>query len=296
MTAFVKTGGSFRLGVINPETGYVDSFSDPKENAILSVGGEKLYSGLPSYLPIQLGTSAIPTDQVSHTGVVEPIAIEINSIETSDTPQFAEMPFDPEPIIVFTGKTLFRVELLESADVREIAIENFCRAVWDEPLRFEEGSEVVIEYVFSLYLTYNRVASPVFNGIFLDPETQEPITLRAETEFVLLDPTAPYPWTQLMSGWTKAFTLPNAALAEEADAPRRAPDLFDQQVVNIQQETWLTINGTELPEQQVDYVYLGNDHFGIALRFVDDSNRAYRPLPIPPQKRLSLLLTIDWSK
>lgn len=295
MTAFVKTGGSFRIGVINPASGQVDSFTPPQPNTLLLSGVQSLFTGLNEYLPIQIGKSSIGTIQTEHTGVVEPIALEINNIETQSIPRISQMPFDPTRILIVTGKTKFRVEVLEKATLNEVAISNFCRAVVSTPIELEAGNEIEIEYEFSIYLSFNTRDSVGFNGLFKDPVTDEISNFQARTAAVVLDPTEPYPWYELLSSFNQAFTIDTVDNILESESPRIPVDQLDTTLRDISQDTWITINGPSLPTRTIGSLYFGNPHFGMVTTFYQLESASIQPLPIPETHRLSLLFSIDWS-
>lgn len=292
MTTFVKTGGSFRVGVINPDTGFVDSFTEPQLNDILSVGKPAMFTGLPSYLPIQLGSSDAVTDVLTQTGAVSPLLVEINSIETDAIPTTGLMPFDGTSILLIRGKTNFQLEMLEGGELNEVAIENFCRARLSTPILVDIGSTIAIEYNFTLYLQFPTMASPTFNGVFKDPVTDEVQTFEARTRSEILDPTAQYRWYELLSGFNKAFVTPD--IASLSEPIRVLPDALTVTNTADAQDVWVTLAGTSLPDNKIGSVYFGNPHFGLVLNFHHVESDSIQPLPISTTHQLSLLLSIDW--
>lgn len=294
MTTFVKTGGSFRVGVVNPSTGFVDSFTEPQLNDILNVGKASLFTGLPSYLPIQLGSSDVATDKLTHIGVVTPILAEINSMVTETIPTTGEMPFDGTSILWIRGKTTFELEILEVGTLNEIAIENFCRARLTTPIQVDIGSTIKVEYTFTLYLQFPTSAAPPFNGEFKDSITGDIQTFESRTRLEILNPTAEYRWYELLSTFNTVFSTSSVVTLSEPETIRTPADNLEAIPTAGGQDLWVTLHGASLPDNKIGSVYYGNSHFGLVLNFHHIESDSYQPIAVSALQQLSLLLAIDW--
>lgn len=291
MSAFVRTGGTFRVGLRDPNDGTIEPIEF--DNTILKSATALMDVGLDSNLPIQIGSSDEPTVSTT-TGVYEPIEMRVT--ECTHTPAYRSKfeENDERSISQITGSTYFRMEIIGDGIVKEIAIDQFCRAILPIPVYVGEGMILEVWYTFDLYLTIPRIHSPEYSGEFWDVNAEEvaPIQTTA-TGYLLYTAEENYQWFHLFAGFEEGKAV--FSYEYEVEMEHSPAAIVRKTKAGQRISYWVVFPHSQMIDTKVGAVLYGNHMFGIQIAFTNTNTMQPARIEIPANKQLRIDFDIVWD-